>query len=137
MNILDENVADSQQSLLRKKRVRLRQIGQDLGRKGMKDDELIPLLHQLDRPTFFTLDGDFYDRRLRHEGYCLVHLDDQGKRITPGNESSNVPYCPVITSICASSSCELKNQVMTGRNSTRRGVWGVATQCIFKKLILF
>jgi hypothetical protein len=29
----------------------------------------------LDRPTFFTLDGDFYDRHLCHEGYCLVHLD--------------------------------------------------------------
>ena len=41
----------------------------------MKDDEIIPLLHQLDRPTFFTLDGGFYDRRLRHEEYCLVHLD--------------------------------------------------------------
>ncbi len=42
---------------------------------GMKDDEIIPLLHQLDRPTFFTLDGDFYNRRLCHGGYCLVHLD--------------------------------------------------------------
>lgn len=41
----------------------------------MKDDELIPLLHLLDRPTFFTLDGDFYDRRLCHEGYGLVHVD--------------------------------------------------------------
>jgi hypothetical protein len=40
----------------------------------MKDDEIIPLLHQLDRPTFFTRDGDFYDRRLCHEGHCLVHL---------------------------------------------------------------
>ena len=42
---------------------------------GMKDEEITPLLHELDRPTFFTLDDDFYDRRLRHEGYCLVHLD--------------------------------------------------------------
>jgi hypothetical protein len=41
----------------------------------MKDNEIIALLHQLDRPTFFTLDGDFYDRRLRHAAYCLVHLD--------------------------------------------------------------
>ena len=37
--------------------------------------EIISRLHELDRPTFFTLDGDFYDRRLRHAGYCLVHLD--------------------------------------------------------------
>lgn len=75
MNILDENVPESQRALLRSWRIALRQIGQDLGRKGMKDEEIIPLLHQLDRPTPFTLDGDFYDRRLCHEGYCLVHLD--------------------------------------------------------------
>jgi hypothetical protein len=75
MNVLDENIPESQRSLLRNKRVAVRQVGLDVGRKGMADDELIPLLHQLDRPTFFTLDGDFYDRRLRHEGYCLVRLD--------------------------------------------------------------
>ena len=75
MNILDENISESQRALLRSRRIALRQIGQGLGRKGMKDDEIISLLHQLDRPTFFTLDGDFYDRRLCHEGYCLVHLD--------------------------------------------------------------
>ncbi|HWG44544.1 MAG TPA: hypothetical protein VN688_17325 [Gemmataceae bacterium] len=65
----------SQRTLLHGRRIALRQIGQDLGRKGMKDDEIIPLLHQRDRPTFFTLDGDFYDRRLCHEEYCLVYLD--------------------------------------------------------------
>jgi len=75
MNVLDENIPDSQRALLRTRRVALRQIGQNLGRKGMKDKEIIPLLHQLDRPTFFTLDGDFFDRRLCHERYCLVHLD--------------------------------------------------------------
>jgi hypothetical protein len=75
MNILDENVPESQRVLLRNKRIAIRQIGEDVGRKGMKDQEIISLLHQLDRPTFFTLDSDFYDRRLCHEGYCLVHLD--------------------------------------------------------------
>jgi hypothetical protein len=75
MNILDENVPESQRVLLQSKRVAVRQIGEDLGRKGMKDEGIIPLLHEQDRPTFFTLDGDFYDRRLRHAGYCLVHLD--------------------------------------------------------------
>src|SRR5437879_294555 len=75
MNVLDENIPESQRALLRRRRVTVRQIGQGVGRKGMKDDEIIALLHQLDRPTLFTLDGDFYDRRLCHEGYCLVHLD--------------------------------------------------------------
>jgi hypothetical protein len=81
VNILDENVPESQRALLRSRRVALRQIGQDLGRKGMKDHEIISLLHQLNRPTFFTLDGDFYDRRLCHEGYCLVHLDDEEEMV--------------------------------------------------------
>lgn len=75
MNILDENVPASQRAVLRDKRIVLRQIGQDLGRTGMKDEEIIPLLHTLDRPTFFTLDSDFYNRHLCHAGYCLVHLD--------------------------------------------------------------
>jgi hypothetical protein len=75
VNILDENVPDSQRVALRSRRVSIRQIGEEVGRKGKKDDEIVTLLHQLDRPTFFTLDSDFYNRRLCHEGYCLVHLD--------------------------------------------------------------
>src|SRR5262245_47329785 len=75
MNILDENVAESQYRWLRRRRVPVGQIGRDIGRKGMKDDEIIALLHRLDRSTFFTLDEDFCDFRLCHEGYCLVHLD--------------------------------------------------------------
>ncbi len=75
MNVLDENVPDSQRGLLQARRIPVRQIGEDIGSKGMNDSEIIRLLHQLDRPTFFTLDGDFYNRRLCHEGYCLVHLD--------------------------------------------------------------
>ncbi len=75
MNILDENVPENQRAILRKQRVAVRQIGQDLGRDGMKDDEIFPLLHKLNRPTFFTLDSDFFNPRLCHESYCLVQLD--------------------------------------------------------------
>jgi len=39
----------------------------------MKDNEIISLLHDLTRPTFFTRDDDFFDRDLCHAGYCLVH----------------------------------------------------------------
>ena len=60
MIVLDENIPESQRALLRRKRVALRQIGVDLGGQGMKDDETIALLHNLNRPTFFTLDSDFY-----------------------------------------------------------------------------
>jgi len=42
----------------------------------MKDrSEIIPLLHTLRRPTFFTRDHDFYKPDLCHPGYCLVFLD--------------------------------------------------------------
>jgi hypothetical protein len=75
MNLLDENVRKDQVADLRRKRISVKKIGEDIGRTGMKDREIIPLLHQLNRPTFFTLDADFYSPRLRHQGYCLVYLD--------------------------------------------------------------
>ncbi len=74
MNILDENIPESQRQLLRSWRIRTQQIGHELGRRGMKDEEIIPLLHQLRRPTFFTRDLDFYDHQLCHAGYCVVCL---------------------------------------------------------------
>ena len=78
MNIVDENVADEECAWLSKRRIHVQKIGKGVGREGMGDEEIIPLLHQLDRPTFFTLDVDFFKRRLRDEGYCLVFLDVSG-----------------------------------------------------------
>ena len=75
MNILDENIIASQREQLRAWHISFRQIGHDLGRQGMDDlDEIIPLLHRLRHPTFFTRDPDFYDRPLCHSAYCLVVL---------------------------------------------------------------
>jgi hypothetical protein len=74
MNILDENIPESQRLLLRSWRIRTQQIGHELGRRGMKDEKIITLLHQLRRPTFFTRDLDFYDPQLCHAGYCVVCL---------------------------------------------------------------
>ncbi len=74
MNILDENIIDNQRQLLRSWRISTRQIGHEVGRQGIKDKEIIPLLHQLRRPTFFTRDSDFYERNLCHTRYCLVYL---------------------------------------------------------------
>ncbi len=75
MNILDENIIDNQRRQLLNWRISIRQIGYEAGRKGMKDHEIIPFLHQLNQPTFFSRDDDFYKRRLCHSGYCLVYLD--------------------------------------------------------------
>lgn len=74
MNILDENLPASQRQLLTSWRIRVRQIGYDIGRKGMQDDEIIPFLHAQRHPTFFTRDLGFYKRALCHGRYCLVSL---------------------------------------------------------------
>ena len=50
------------------------QIGVDVGRKGMADEEIIPFLHTLRDVSFFTRDLGFSDRKLCHPQYCLVCL---------------------------------------------------------------
>ncbi len=76
MNVLDENIIAPERARLRAWRIHFRSIGQEVGRLGMKDkNDIIPLLHGLRRPTFFTRDHGFYRATLLHAGYCLVHLD--------------------------------------------------------------
>jgi hypothetical protein len=72
VNILDENIIKDQRQLLRSWRIRVRHLGHDIGRKGIQDEEIIPFLLQLPRPTFFTRDLGFYERTLCHRRYCLV-----------------------------------------------------------------
>jgi predicted nuclease of predicted toxin-antitoxin system len=71
--ILDENIPAPQRQLLEHWKIRVRQIGFNVGRRGMQDDEIIPLLSRQRRPTFITRDADFYDRELCHSRYCLVY----------------------------------------------------------------
>jgi hypothetical protein len=75
MNILDENIPESQRQLLRIWKIRSQQVGHEIGRQGMKDEEIIPFLHTLRQATFFTRDLGFYNRYLCHLNYCLVVLD--------------------------------------------------------------
>jgi len=74
MNILDENIPKPQRALLEGRGISVRQVGVNIGRKGLLDEEIIPLLQRLRHPTFFTRDSDFYDRRLCHRQYCLVYM---------------------------------------------------------------
>ena len=74
MNILDENINESQRQLLRSWRIRVRQIGVDSSRKGIQDDEIIPFLLTRLRPTLFTRDMGFYHRKFCHTRYCIVCL---------------------------------------------------------------
>ena len=80
MLVLDENVPAAQRQLLRNWRVHFRVVGSDVAFYGTKDENLIPVLHRLPNPTFFTLDRDFHRRDLAHPGYCLVWLDVRGKQ---------------------------------------------------------
>ena len=73
MNVLDENIPASQRQLLESWRIRPRQIGFNVGRRGMQDDEIIVFLQHLRRPTFFTRDNDFCDKQLVHAKYALVY----------------------------------------------------------------
>jgi hypothetical protein len=75
VNFLHENVPEEQRRLLLRGKIAVRQIGNEVGAAGMTDENILPLLHHLRRPTFFTRDADFYRRGLRHERYCLVWLD--------------------------------------------------------------
>ena len=75
MNVLDENVIESEAQALRDRRIPFRQIGVEVGDKGMSDQDIVVLLHSLSRPTLFTRDDDFYERGLCHDRYCLVFLD--------------------------------------------------------------
>jgi hypothetical protein len=73
--VLDENIIASQCIQLRDWQIPFRQIGTDIGRKGMDDvEEIIPLLHQQPSATFFTRDPGFYERARCHSSYCLVIL---------------------------------------------------------------
>jgi hypothetical protein len=42
---------------------------------GIKDENIIPFLHGLKRPTLFTHDQGFFRRELLHPRYGLVWLD--------------------------------------------------------------
>lgn len=74
MNVLDENIVESQRQLLRSWRIHVRQIGHEVGRAGMQDEEIISLLRRTGRATFFTRDLRFYEAKSRAVNYCVVCL---------------------------------------------------------------
>lgn len=75
MIILDENIFADQRELLLDRNITCRQIGVDLEEKGLSDEEIVTLLQQMARPTFFSRDEDFWDRQLCHRRYCIVWLN--------------------------------------------------------------
>ena len=72
MTVLDENIVEGQRRLLAAWGIPVRQVGYDLARKGLKDEEIVVTLHDLRRLTFITRDAGFYRRDLCHLNYCVV-----------------------------------------------------------------
>jgi hypothetical protein len=79
MLVLDENLPAGQQQLLRSWRIHFRVVGVEVASSGTKDENLIPVLHRLPNPTFFSLDHHFYRPGWAHSGYCLAWLDMRGR----------------------------------------------------------
>lgn len=75
MILLDENLFESQRQQLSLWRIRVHQIGNEVARKGLQDDEIVALLRTLRRPTFFSRDRDFFKKSLCHDRFCIVYLD--------------------------------------------------------------
>ena len=99
MLVLDENLPAGQRQLLRKWRVRFRVIGIDLSRRGTSDDDLIPVLHHLPQPTFFSL-----DRSSSGLSYCMPTMDWSGWTLTTtARPSSPGVSCDILSSIRAPS----------------------------------
>ncbi len=75
MHVLDENMDDAYLGALEHLGIRAQKVGKSVGRKGITDENVIPLLHRLRSVTFFTRDKDYKRSRLCHDRYCLVYLD--------------------------------------------------------------
>jgi len=75
LNVLDENILPDQRQRLISWAIHVRKIGIEVGRLGMGDEDIVPLLRKLARPTFFSRDSDFYQPTLRNAGCCLVWLE--------------------------------------------------------------
>lgn len=78
--VLDENLPEGQRLWLRNWKVHFRVIGIEVGSSGTKDENLIPVLHRLANPAFFSLDRNFYRPDWAHSAYCLVWLDVRGRQ---------------------------------------------------------
>lgn len=74
MLIIDENISEVEVWRLREWRIHVRLVS-EVAVKGIADENIIPVLHRLKRPTFFTKDRGFWDRKFVHPGYCIVLLD--------------------------------------------------------------
>jgi hypothetical protein len=75
MFVIDENVSEIEILRLRKARIRVRLIGDEVARIGDADEHLLVKLLRLKKPVLFTQDRDFFQFKRLHKDYALVWLD--------------------------------------------------------------
>lgn len=75
MILLDENIRQDQAIQLRRQHIPAQFLVEHFAQKGIQDHDIVPVLHRLKQPVFFTHDRDFFRRDLTHNNYCLVWLD--------------------------------------------------------------
>jgi hypothetical protein len=61
MLILDESISEIEVWRLREWGIAVRQIGSEIAGAGTADENILPVLHRLKRPTLFTRDEDFWN----------------------------------------------------------------------------
>jgi hypothetical protein len=81
MIILDENIPARQREPLEGWHIRTRQIGIDVARKGIQDDEIIPYLQHHHNPTFVIRDQGFFNPRNAHTRYYIVVMACASKEV--------------------------------------------------------
>lgn len=81
--IVDDQLAASEVYAPLRELLKSQRLQQLRPREHILDDRVPQILLTLDRPTFVTIDGDFWDRRLCHSRYCILYFSlataDQGK----------------------------------------------------------
>lgn len=75
MLIADENVSENEIWRLRKAGFSLRVIGDDLAIKSISDENILPVLLKLKKPTLLTRDRHFWKPSLCQDAYCLAFFD--------------------------------------------------------------
>ena len=74
MIILDENIIDSQRTQLINWGYHIKQIGYELGEKGVLDEAIIPLLEKNKDFILFTRDKGFYNPKNTGKGFSIAVL---------------------------------------------------------------
>ena len=82
MIVLDESIPKPQRELLERWRINVNNVGVNIGRNGLLDEEIIRLLHSQTHSTFVTRDGIFITATFVTSGTVLsIYASRNRKRL--------------------------------------------------------